>query len=152
MYAGLRIEDEAALLEAKKEGAELMARTDDAIVYGYTKDYATGRALVRITFRDKLSFIRTSDPEPVNIDAALLQIAAMEAAQTPTLPPTWNDAINAMSAEEKVEMIGQIANGSCAYCVLTRKDVSCMNTDCKKCIAELFASPYDGGKAQEGAK
>ena len=26
MYAGLRIEDEAALLEAKKEGAELMER------------------------------------------------------------------------------------------------------------------------------
>lgn len=82
MCAGLRIEDEAALLEAKKEGAELMARTDDAIVYGYTKDYATGRVLVRITFRDKLSFIRTSDPEPVNIDAALAQIAEMKAAQS----------------------------------------------------------------------
>lgn len=66
--------------------------------------------------------------------------------------PTWNDAINAMSAEEKIEMLGEIANGSCAFCVLIGQDVSCKNTCCKKCIAELFNSPYDGGKTQEGAE
>lgn len=58
-YAGPRIEDKAALLDAKAE-------------------------------RDKWLCSLRDDLPPVNIDAALLQIAEMEAAQTPALPPRTN--------------------------------------------------------------
>ena len=122
MYAGLKIEDEAALLEAK-------------------------------SFREKWLCSIRADLDPVNIDLALAQIAEMKAAQKPASPPTWNDAINAMSINEKAHWM---IDGACrmhndaARCAWDKPDE--FEARYVERMSELLASPYDGGKAQEGAE
>jgi hypothetical protein len=121
MYAGLKIEDEAALLEAK-------------------------------SFREKWLCSIRADLAPVNIDLALAQIAEMKAAQKPASPPTWNDALNAMSVEEKAEWMlanaFQLHRQADEYAWKYRK-TGHYTDNYKKWMADYFASPYDGGKAQD---
>ena len=88
-----------------------------------------------------------------------LRIEDMEAEQTPThapqrtKPPTWNDALNAMSINEKAHWM---IDGACrmhndaARCAWDKPDE--FEARYVERMSELLASPYDGGKAQEGAE
>lgn len=163
MYAGLTIDDEAALLEAKKNHAQWIAKDSDERTFSYlykprkgSSKWDDSAAVTFIGHRDP-QFVSWSDPEPVNIDAALAQIAEMKAAQTPVLPPTWNDAINAMSAEEKAKnqlgRMAQMHNEAARYawdCFL--KDGADFEEKYIERMTELLNSPYDGAKAEEGAE
>lgn len=59
-------------------------------------------------------------------------------------PITWNDAINAMSAEEKAEFFSEWIG--CDGCP---NPIDC-NGECTKMLTKLFNSPYNG--AQKGAE
>ena len=124
-YAGLSIEDRAALLELKRFGST----------------------------ETKLHHV----VDIQNIDDALAQIAEMKAAQKPAVPPTWNDAINSMSVGEKARWLIDFSFLSCeswcpAYDPAGKYLGSSCDNECVKHLTEYLASPYDGGKAQEGAE
>ena len=91
MYAELTITDKPALLEAKTNGAEWIAR-DGHVDYIYAYKNKPFRDVLSLRWIDKysrlliriktvnLKWIKWSDVEPVNIDLALAQIAEMESA------------------------------------------------------------------------
>lgn len=90
-YPLLTIDDEPALLDAKARGAEWVARDKNAMLCGYAtkpekRDEAgewysdDGFALASYKW---LRFVKWKNPEPVNIDLALAQIAEMERAEKP---------------------------------------------------------------------
>ena len=80
----------------------------------------------------------------VNVDAALAQIAEMEAERKPM---TWNERINQMTVEEKVEWL----NGS-DYCRVTEIPIFECDAykDCKECMRAFLNSPYTEGETDEG--
>ena len=90
MYNGLTTADKDALLDAKQNGAEWIARDENGMICGYatkpskynrTGEWYTDDGFELIT--KLLKFIKWSDHEPVNIDLALAQIAEMEGAEKP---------------------------------------------------------------------
>ena len=92
MYNGLTTADKDALLDAKQNGAEWIARDENGMICGYatkpskynrTGEWYTDDGFELIT--KLLKFIKWSDHEPVNIDLALAQIAEMESGQNNSL-------------------------------------------------------------------
>ena len=103
MYNGLTTADKTALLDAKADGANWIARDADGFLYGYTgrpkkRDnidewdyYQLGE---RIKSPSLLLFIQWFDTEPVNIDLALAQIAEMESRAFNAMLPIYLDRAN----------------------------------------------------------
>lgn len=107
-YAGLRTEDKAALLEAKETGVKWIVRDYTNELWGYFRrphkfKVGNGGFLWCLNIDDieagaaplddeTMLFVKCAE-NPVKVDLALAQIAEMEAAQTPTNPPTCNDAL-----------------------------------------------------------
>ena len=121
-YAGLTISDKPALLEAKARGAEWIAADLDEIIWAYNEKphklaghnrwYSDGWGFViGIANAQNLSF---SDPEPVNIDLALAQIAEMESNEK---------ALLSEKANEKgcAEMENADKPNKCEYCAKLSK-------------------------------
>lgn len=88
MYAGLTPADKGALLDAKANGAEWIAKDENGMICGYAAkpskynkmgEWYTDDGFELIT--KLLKFVKRSDTEPVNIDLALAQIAEMESKQ-----------------------------------------------------------------------
>ena len=93
-YAGLTAADKHALLDAKARGAEWVARDEDEELVGFrrkpkryidmesTSDHwertESENYFIAMPNDEPLQFIQWSDPDPVNIDLALAQIAEME--------------------------------------------------------------------------
>ena len=88
-YAGLTTADKGTLLDVKARGAEWIAADQDATIWAYySKPYKRAGSngwgsdgigfAIGVANENNLSF---SDPEPVNIDLALAQIAEMESAE-----------------------------------------------------------------------
>ncbi|MEN6635995.1 MAG: hypothetical protein ABFC56_09100 [Clostridiaceae bacterium] len=93
-YAGLTTADKPALLDAKARGAEWVARDEDEELVGFrrkpkryidmesTSDHwertESENYFIAMPNDEPLQFIQWSDPDPVNIDLALAQIAEME--------------------------------------------------------------------------
>ena len=91
-YAGLKITDKPALLDAKANGAEWVARDANFIVYGFVSEPVKSRmgwkekdkyGAVYVGTGDTLPFVKTMSDKPYNIDLALAQIAEMERAEKP---------------------------------------------------------------------
>lgn len=94
MYAGLTIADKGALMDAKARGAEWVARDEyrnrlfryvekperSRVFNGIWRN-ADGDEKWKHMDDENLLFIQWSDPEPVNIDLALAQIAEMDKAK-----------------------------------------------------------------------
>ena len=91
MYSGLTTADKGTLLDVKARGAEWIAADQDATIWAYySKPYKRAGSngwgsdgigfAIGVANENNLSF---SDPEPVNIDLALAQIAEMESAEKP---------------------------------------------------------------------
>ena len=122
-YAGLTTADKGALLDAKARGAEWVARDEfmgeiNGFIGMPRRERAdkywlqpTGTRWSQTIPIDKenLQFVQWENPEPVNIDLALAQIAEMESKQKELLSEkasekgclTWNERINQMTVEEK---------------------------------------------------
>jgi len=84
-YNGLTTADKPALMDAKENGADWIARDENGMLCGYatkpskcnsTREWYTDDGFELIT--KFLEFVKWSDAEPVNIDLALAQIAEME--------------------------------------------------------------------------
>ena len=91
-YAGLKITDKPALLDAKENGAEWIARDANFVVYGFVSEPVKSRmgwkekdkyGAVYAGTGDTLPFVKTMSDKPYNIDLALAQIAEMERAEKP---------------------------------------------------------------------
>ena len=109
----------------------------------------------RILEENALPQLSWSDPEPLNIAAAIAQIKAQGkptiksqsaeeilnefCAEQDKKPLTWNERINLMTVEEKADWL--IGFCSVAY----RKNV-CGTRCCKDCITEYLTSPCEGGE------
>jgi len=90
-YAGLKIEDKAALLSMKRRGGRWCARDSEKHGHGLwcfqrrpTKGLLSWRETIsgicdECWRSNACQFVKWIDPEPVNIDEALAQIAEMEA-------------------------------------------------------------------------
>jgi len=99
MYNGLTTADKGALLDAKARGAEWVARDKDDELAAFRlkpQKYVDmelnsdhwertqfGNYFIVMPSDEPLQFIQWSDPEPVNIDLALAQIAEMESKEKP---------------------------------------------------------------------
>ena len=79
----------------------------------------------------------------------------VESDENQTAPPTWNDAINAMSAEEKAEWMlanaHKLHKAAMDYAWKYRK-TGHITDYYKQWMTDYFNSPYGGGKAKEGAE
>jgi len=162
-YAGLRIEDEAALLDAKAKGAEWVARDQNGQLMCYSVKpvkntsirsgmgmwiYENTTPFLFLINDNKLKFIQWSDPEPVNIAAAIAQIKARSAAtEIPVSgkPLTWNERINLMTAGEKAAFSMnewcQMHNEAANYAWEQPEAVS---ERFKERMTELLNSPCEG--------
>ena len=160
-YNGLTTADKGALLDAKARGAEWVARDEDEELVGFrrkpkryidmesTSDHwertESENYFIAMPNDEPLQFIQWSDPDPVNIDLALAQIAEMETAQTPTIAPlTWNERINQMTVEEKGEFFAMF---NCPTSLQSGYDCS-KHANCIECMTAFFASPYTEGANQ----
>ena len=151
-YAGLTTADKGTLLDVKARGAEWIAADQDATIWAYySKPYKRAGSngwgsdgigfAIGVANENNLSF---SDPEPVNIDLALAQIAEMETAQTPTLPPlTWNERINQMTVEEKATLF---QHDDCFIYKLTGTAYCDRHLGCEECTKQFLNSPYTEGE------
>ena len=148
-YPLLTTADKGALLDAQKYG-KWIAKDASGTLYAYRNKPV--KKLLMGEWYDMtwvalnwiyISFIHWEDAEPVNIDLALAQIAEMETAQTPTLPPmTWNERINQTTVEEKVEFLMSFEN--CANSV--NPSFKCYaSNDCDECLKKFLNSPYTEG-------
>ena len=155
-YNGLTTADKGALLDAKANGAEWIARDENGMICGYatkpskynrTGEWYTDDGFELIT--KLLKFIKWSDHEPVNIDLALAQIAEMESKQNNALSEkaiekgcmTWNERINQMTVEEKAD-VAVIMSRRCSD-ALSKK--ICPDMTCWQCFIEYLNSPYTEG-------
>lgn len=146
-YAGLTTADKPALLDAKARGAEWVARDGKSRAYDLwfystkpvkTKNMWAGDAVFMEKKSARFAFIQWSDPEPVNIDLALAQIAEMESADNPL---TWNERINQMTVEEKAQWLRGIV--SCEGCGIPK----CGN-QCAESWRSYLNSPYTEGETK----
>ena len=104
--------------------------------------------------------VRWSDPEPLNIAAAIAQI---KAGIKPTINPqsaeeilnefceeqdkkplTWNERINQMTVEEKADVAVIISN----RCSAALEKESCPDLTCWQCFIEFLDSPYTEGETK----
>lgn len=164
MYAGLTISDKPALLDVKARGAEWIARDKNGMICGYaskpTKRTEDGEWYTDDGFElekaNKLRFVKWTNPAPVNIDLALAQIAEMESKENNALSEkasekgcmTWNERINQMTVEEKVEWL------NCTeFCRVTDIPIEECNSykDCKECMRAFLNSPYTEGEKEDTA-
>lgn len=96
--------------------------------------------------KDSKIGVKWTDPEPLNIAAAIAQIKAKSHADTsPSTPLTWNDRINQMTVEEKARYIRRYID--CAGCPINklggyRCDDYCTDAECVKKLTELLNGPY----------
>jgi len=137
-YAGLTIADKDALLDAQAKGDICAWKKSNGYVESSSK-FPTWK----------------TDGKVIPINTALAQIAEMEREQKPAAvipvsekPLTWNDAINAMSAEEKALLFDRF--GMCYGEGISDEECN-KNKDCYSCAMRFLNSPYDG-RAQEGAE
>ena len=93
-----------------------------------------GKTTLTMAFSDRV--------QVVNIDLALAQIEEMEVAGKPL---TWNERINQMTVEEKVEWL------NCTeFCRVTDIPIEECNSynDCKECMRAFLNSPYTEGETK----
>lgn len=160
----LKESDIPELERLAKSGYEWVARDWNEQVYAYTakpfKNTTTwvGGAkcekIIGLGINSQIG-VHWSDPEPLNIAAAIAQIKATkkpkqygEFVETsdlfPSKPLTWNDRINHMTVEEKARYIRRYID--CAGCPInklggSRCDDYCTDAECVKKLTELLNSP-----------
>ena len=108
----LKVSDLPELERLAKSGYGWIARDWNEQVYAYTakpfKNTTTwvGGAkcekIIGLGINSQIG-VRWSDPEPLNIAAAIAHIKAQSHAKAHGTPITWNDRINQMTVEEKAE-------------------------------------------------
>lgn len=160
MYNGLTTADKGALLDAQKSGARWIARDWNNCIYGYynrpnktdTRVWIwTG--LMHGMNEKSLEFVKWEDPDPVNIDLALAQIAEMESKENNALSEkasekgcmTWNDRINQMTVEEKARWLYDMD-----VCRVSSISIEECNSyrHCTDCMKNLLNSPYTEGETK----
>ena len=149
MHNGLKMSYKPALMDAKARGVGWIVRDKTGVAWGCDiRPVKTGseepcwdqRNGICIVFGyDSFKFVNSDDTEPVYIPTALAQIAEMERAQK---PPTWNERINQMTAEEKAD-VAVIMSKRCARAL---EKESCPDLTCWQCFIEFFNSPYTEGE------
>lgn len=151
MYAGLTPADKTALLDAKANGMVWIARDWNDSLYGYIDKpqrngdsrWFTDGAFYSGISDSSLSFVQWNNDAPVNIDLAIAQIAEMESDLTAnSMPMTWNERINQMTAEGKGEFFAMF---NCPISLQSEYDCS-KHANCIECMTAFFASPYTEGE------
>jgi len=94
---------------------------------------------------DSVNYMKTHYGKRVTIDAYELALKLLRAEQTrhENAPLTWNERINKMTVEEKVEWL------NCTeFCRVTDIPIEECSSykDCKECIRAFLNSPYTEGE------